>query len=122
MFSWLNGPTMLLNAVNNVVNSESTEVIWPREVSANEPISAAEPSAPGNSPVLGMAKNAGQSETQWMLMLPGPCAQSPRTSRISSEASPLVVASVSLMKLTAPLGSVGPMSTVNVPSGLTTRP
>jgi hypothetical protein len=33
-----------------------------------------------------------------------------------------VVASVSLMKLTAPLGSVGPMSTVNVPSGLTTRP
>ena len=55
---------MLLKAVNNVVNSESTEVTWPVEVPAREPISEAEPSAPGKSPVVGMAKNAGQSETQ----------------------------------------------------------
>lgn len=122
MFSPLNGPTILLNAVNSVVSSESTEVICPVEVPAREPISAAASSPLGKMPVVGIAKNAGQSDTQWMLMLPGPCAQSPSTSRISSEASPLVVALVSLMKLTAPVGAVGPISTVNDPSGLTTSP
>ena len=55
---------MLLNAVNNVVNSESTEVTCAVEVPAREPISAADPSSLGKIPVLGMAKNAGQSETQ----------------------------------------------------------
>ena len=56
---------MLLKAVNNVVNSESTEVTGVVEVPASEPISAADPSAPGKIPVVGMAKNAGQSDRQW---------------------------------------------------------
>ena len=55
---------MLPKAVNNVVNSESTEVTGGVVVPASEPISAADPSAPGKMPVLGMAKNAGQSDTQ----------------------------------------------------------